>query len=151
MLGPEQKDWLFSRLRSSTALFKFVASPVPMYGGGNDRWDGYPKERSDILKFIAQKKIHGVVFLSADLHYAGVSRIPAGKGLKEITAGPLAAPLNRITDGTASRFDFFLAENFNFAKITVDPSVKPPHALLEFIDQDNHRFHTAKIHAVDGP
>jgi alkaline phosphatase D len=148
MLGLEQKEWLFSRLRSSTALFKFIASPVPMYGGGKDRWDGYPKERAEILKFIAQKKIHSVVFLSADLHYAGVSRIPPGKGLKEITAGPLAAPLNRITDGTTSRFDFFLAENFNFAKITVDPTVKPPHALVEFIDQDNHRFHTTKIHAV---
>jgi phosphodiesterase/alkaline phosphatase D-like protein len=119
-----------------------------MYGGGRDRWDGYPKERAEILKFIADKKIHGVVFLSADLHYAAVSRIPAGKGLREITAGPLAAPLNRITDGTASRFDFFLAENFNFAKITVDPTVRPPHAVVEFIDQDNQRFYTTKISAA---
>jgi alkaline phosphatase D len=148
MLGLEQKDWLLNRVSSSTALFKFIASPVPMYGGGRDRWDGYPKERVEVLKFIAQKKIPGVVFLSADLHYAGVSRIPGVKGLKEITAGPLAAPLNRITDGTASRFDFFLAENFNFAKITVDLTEKPLHALVEFIDQDNRRFHTTKIPAA---
>ena len=95
-----------------------------------------------------RKRITGVVFLSADLHYAAVTSIPKSKGLKDITAGPLAAPLNRVTDGYASRFDFFLAENFNFAKITVDPAVKPAQALVEFIDQDNAVFHTTRIKAV---
>jgi hypothetical protein len=77
-----------------------------------------------------------------------VTSIPNGHGLKDITAGPLAAPLNRVTNGAAGRFDFFLAENFNFAKITVDPAGKPGQALVEFIDQDNRVFHTTKIRAV---
>ena len=52
-----------------------------------------------------------------------------------------------VTDGTNRRYEFFLAENFNFAKITVDPKVKPNEALLEFIDQDNQVFHTRRIRA----
>ena len=104
-----------------------------------------PTERTEILRYLQQKKISGVVFLSADLHCAAITRIPKGNGLKNITAGPLAAPLNRITNGTTRRYEFFSAENFNFAKITVDPKAQPVHALVEFIDQDNRLFHSTKI------
>jgi alkaline phosphatase D len=147
MLGKVQKEWLFEGIASSNALFKFIASAVPMAGGGSDRWDGYPKERTAMLRYINEKKIRGVVFLSADLHYAAITKIPKGGGLRDITAGPLGAPLNRVTNGTLRRFEYFLAENFNFAKITVDPKVEPGVAVLEFIDQDNRVFHTAKISA----
>ena len=145
MLGRAQKEWLFDSIAQSPAMFKFIATAVPMAGGGGDRWDGYPDEREKILRYLAAKKLRGVVFLSADMHYAAITKIPRGNGLIDITAGPLAAPLNRVTNGTASRYQFFLAENFNFAKITVDP--KADNALLEFIDQDNQVFHTAKISA----
>ena len=145
MLGKEQKEWLFEGISRSEAIFKFIATSVPMAGGGSDRWDGYPRERTEILGYIRQKKIGGVIFLSGDLHCAAITRIPKSSGLRDITAGPLAAPLNRITSGTASRYEFFLAENFNFAKITVDPKVEPVQALVEFIDQDNRIFYHTKI------
>jgi alkaline phosphatase D len=145
MLGKEQKEWLFEGISRSEAIFKFIATSVPMAGGGSDRWDGYPRERTEILGYIRQKKITGVIFLSGDLHCAAITRIPKSSGLRDITAGPLAAPLNRITSGTASRYEFFLAENFNFAKITVDPKVEPVQALVEFIDQDNRIFYHTKI------
>lgn len=145
MLGKAQKEWLFEALERSQAIFKFVATSVPMAGGGRDRWDGYPHERTEVLTHIREKKITGVVFLSADLHCASITRIPKSNGLKDITAGPLAAPLNRITNGAARRYEFFLAEDFNFAKVTVDPKVKPIQALVEFIDQDNRVFYTTRI------
>ena len=148
MLGKTQKEWLLSAIAKSSAVFKFIATAVTMDGGGSDRWDGYPKERAEILRFINTRKIPGVVFLSADLHYAAITRIRRGGGLRDVAAGPLGAPLNRITDGSASRFEFFSAENFNFAKITVDPKAEPLHALVEFIDQDNQTFHRTKINAT---
>ena len=145
MLGKAQKEWLFDGISRSDAIFKFIATSVPMAGGGSDRWDGYPRERADILGYIRQKNITGVIFLSADLHCAAITRIPKSSGLKDITAGPLAAPLNRITNGTVRRYEFFMAENFNFAKITVDPKVEPVQALIEFIDQDNRLFYHTKM------
>ena len=148
MLGAAQKRWLLNSLARSTATFKFVATPVPMAGGGIDRWDGYPKERQKLLAFIKERKITGVVFLSADLHYAAITKIPNSGGLKDITAGPIAAPLNRVTDGSAPRYEFFMAENFNFAKITIDPKIDPQKAIVEFIDQDNRLFHTATLRAI---
>ncbi len=116
-------------------------------GGGGDRWDGYPKEREEILTFIKDRKIRGVVFMSADMHCAAITKIPKSGGLKDITAGPIAAPVNRITNGTAARFEYFLAENFNFAKITIDPKIDPRKAVVEFIDQDNQVFHTVTLRA----
>ena len=145
MLGQAQKEWLLEQVARSRAIFKFIATAVPMAGGGRDRWEGYAAERTEILRYLQQKKISGVVFLSADLHCAAITRIPKSNGLKNITAGPLAAPLNRITNGTTRRYEFFSAENFNFAKITVDPKAQPVHALVEFIDQDNRLFHSTKI------
>jgi len=147
MLGATQCEWLLDGLARSTAAFKFVATTVPMSGGGGDRWDGYPQERDKIIHFINEKKLPGVVFLSADLHCAAVARIPKSGGLLDILAGPLAAPLNRITDGTTRRYEFFRAENFNFAKITIDPKANANEALLEFIDQDNRRFYSRKLRA----
>jgi alkaline phosphatase D len=145
MLGQAQKQWLLEQVARSRAIFKFIATAVPMAGGGTDRWDGYPTERTEILRYLKEKKISGVVFLSADLHCAAITRIPKSNGLKNIIAGPLAAPLNRITNGTARRYEFFSAENFNFAKITVDPKARPLHARVEFIDQDNLVFYSTKI------
>jgi len=147
MLGKVQKDWFFDGIARSQAMFKFIATTVPMAGGGSDRWDGYPKERNEILRYINDKNIRGIVFLSADLHCAAITKIPGSGRLKDITAGPLAAPLNRVTNGTAGRFEYFLAENFNFAKITVDPKTDPRNAMVEFIDQDKQVFHSAKIKA----
>lgn len=147
MLGDVQREWLLDGVAKSPALFKFIATSVTMAGGGSDRWDGFPKERQQILRYINEKKIHGVVFLSADMHYAAITNIPKSGGIKDITAGPLGAPLNRITNGTARRFDFFLAENFNFGKITVDPKNEPGKASLEFIDQDNKVFYQNTLRA----
>jgi alkaline phosphatase D len=147
MLGEEQKKWLMEGLSSSSTLFKFVGTSVVMYGGGSDRWDGYPKEREELLRFIAGQKLRGVVFLSGDLHYAAVSLIPRGKGVKEITAGPLAAPMNVITNGTAKRFEFFSNKTFNFAKITVDPKLQPAYALVQFFDEHNNLMYQTKINA----
>ena len=148
MLGRAQKRWLFDALSASSATFKFIASAVPLAGGGYDRWDGFPQERAEIIEFIRSRKIAGVVFLSADMHYAAITKIPNSGGLRDITAGPLAAPLNRVTNGTAARYEFFMAENFNFAKITIDPKTNPRNALVEFIDQDNQIFHTANLWAA---
>ncbi|MBM4298528.1 MAG: hypothetical protein FJ143_12390, partial [Deltaproteobacteria bacterium] len=147
LLGQRQREWLLDGLAKSTATFKFIATAVPMAGGGSDRWDGYPRERQQLLDFINQKRLSGVIFLSADLHYAAITKIPKGGELIDITAGPLAAPLNRVTNGTHPRYEFFLAENFNFGKITIDPKSDANLALLEFVDQDNRVFHTRKFRA----
>jgi len=137
LLGKQQKEWLFENLASSTALFKCVATSVPLYGGGKDRWDGYPRERKEMLHWLKDKNIHGVFFISADLHYAAVRRLPGKFALKEITAGPMAGPMNVIATGTSKRFEFFSKKTFNYAAMTIEPKSPTPRASVEIFDEDN--------------
>jgi alkaline phosphatase D len=150
LLGKEQKRWLFDNLASSTALFKCIATPVPIYGGGVDRWDGYPGERKEILQWIKQKNVKGVFFISADLHYAAIRRLSGKLALKEITAGPMAAPMNVIATGTSNRFEFFSNKTFNYGMITIDPKSKNPHATVEILDENNGSLYKSTIEINPG-
>jgi alkaline phosphatase D len=148
MLGSRQKEWLFDSLASSPVLFKCIATPVPFYGGGRDRWDGYPRERAEVLQWIKQKKIKNLVFISADVHYAAVTNLPGHLGLKEVVTGPLAAPLNVLATGLSKRFEFFFNQNFNFGMITMDAQSSAPHMLVEIRDPANETLYKTRIDAV---
>lgn len=71
MLGTAQLAWLKTGLASSTARWKFVLSSVTFTSlliQPYDRWDGYDAERYDLLRYIDDQNIEGVVILSADIH-----------------------------------------------------------------------------------
>lgn len=64
----ELKTWL---LREADGRVKLVATSVPFFpdlDGGEDRWDGFPEQRNEILDWIQKKRIQKVVFLSGDVH-----------------------------------------------------------------------------------
>jgi len=72
MLGPVQKAWLKKQVKQSTARFKVIVASVPWTfnskGGARDTWNGFHEERKEIVDFLADNKINGVVLLSADRH-----------------------------------------------------------------------------------
>lgn len=71
MLGRTQLDWLKQSLAESTATWKFIINNVPMSFIGvfpYDRWDGYDRERRELLEFIDSRRITGVVVLTTDIH-----------------------------------------------------------------------------------
>jgi len=83
ILGASQLAWLKRRLQASTATWKVIASDMPLglvvADGQNfeavaNRDDGPPLGReleiADLLRFIKVAKITGVLFLTADVHYA---------------------------------------------------------------------------------
>lgn len=148
MLGNRQKEWLLEGLARSSAIFKIIATPVPFYGAGRDRWDGFPRERADIMEWIEENKITGVVFISADLHYAAVARLPGRLEIKEIVTGPLASQVNVFGVGYAEKVDFSSNETFNYGLITIDPKLPPPRLLLEILDETNRSLYKTRIDAV---
>jgi alkaline phosphatase D len=78
MLGAKQKAWFKSSLQSSPATWKLWGSEVMLMGFGsapgpnhdviNDTWDGYQKERKELLDFILDANIQNVVALTGDIH-----------------------------------------------------------------------------------
>jgi alkaline phosphatase D len=73
-LGQKQLDWLKSELKKSDAAFKFIAigSQVlnPIING--ESYLHFPHERDQLLNFIAENNISGVIFLTGDRHISEV-------------------------------------------------------------------------------
>jgi alkaline phosphatase D len=149
MLGARQKRWLKDGLRASRAPFKFVLSSVPLHGPwGPDRWAGYATERDELLAFVRDERIGGVIVLSADVHAA--VDVDLGTGVREFIAGPIGAwPLCRIVPQARQLLQasgrFFLCDAFNWGLITVRPEASPPEIELAFVDHTDAVRHRARI------
>ncbi len=141
ILGEEQKGWLFRRLGESSATFKIVFSSVPVSDPRKDKWGEYPSERDEMLQFIQDCKIPGVLFVAGDVHHGAVSRMPGFPDIKEMIFGPLAAPMNVVVPSDDPRFEFFHQESPNFGKMTVRPDEQSPSVQVEWIDAQGRIIH----------
>jgi alkaline phosphatase D len=107
MFGQQQMDWLKNSLLYSDATFKIVVTgsqvlnPVSEF----DKLLRFPVEYNDLMQFLEQYRINGVVFLNGDRHHSEIIRLNrAGTyPLYDITCSPL-------TSGT---HDFAPAEQNN--------------------------------------
>jgi alkaline phosphatase D len=75
-LGRKQMSFAKKRLSKSPAAWKVIANEVmvmpTIYPGGDyigfDSWQGYPRERHELLSHIRSRKIEDVVFVTGDIH-----------------------------------------------------------------------------------
>ncbi len=137
-LGPDaeylsraQMDWLKDGLARSTAAFKVIMNSVPIgefpelfQVRTEDRWEGFPAQRTEILKHVEDQKLRGVIWLSGDFHMGSVARPsvsgPGSRAL-EILAGPGANFGNTLSRNLPStQFDFTTPAN-NFVVLDLDP------------------------------
>jgi alkaline phosphatase D len=90
ILGEKQKEWFKNTLKASEATWKVIGSSVPMMpmrmdlqnidpNGEEvifttDTWEGYLKEREEILNYVKSQGITNFISLSGDNHnsFAGV-------------------------------------------------------------------------------
>lgn len=82
-----QMDWLLGRLRTSPARFKIVLNSVPITNmprvwdlAASDRWEGYPRQRDELLNTIRDEDLADVWFVSGDFHVCFVSQVQADGG-----------------------------------------------------------------------
>ena len=77
MLGKVQLDWFLNELKNSKSKWKIIGNQVifsylnygrPDFAINLDSWDGYPKERELIAKYILDNDINNVVFITGDTH-----------------------------------------------------------------------------------
>ena len=81
-ISPEQMEWLKDRLANSPCHFKIIMNSVPITNmplvwdvAANDRWEGFPNDRDDLLSFIDDNAIDNVWFVSGDFHVCFISRL----------------------------------------------------------------------------
>ena len=116
-LGREQLDWLKTGLERSRAVWKVVASDMPLginvddgkLPNGQARWEavangdpGAPKGReleiAELLSHLKRQRVRNVVWLTADVHYCAAHFYDPAKaafrdfdGFWEFVSGPLNA------------------------------------------------------------
>jgi len=170
MLGAIQlqrlKDWLMAV--NTTRVFKIIASTVPVtlflpsYSRFYDGWSQFVHERDGILDFIEQNNIHGVLFISGDLHHPFVVEIR--KGIFEFQNSPIGAfgPPERAQldnnighDHRVVWYDdsdaiIWTRPLVYLAKMSINTTTRPGVVSVDYYknsDQDSPRF---SIHLVEG-
>jgi alkaline phosphatase D len=99
--GKQQMEWLKNSLRFSSATFKIIATgsqvlnPVSPY----DKLLDFPAEYYELMNFLEENKINGVLFLTGDRHHSEIIKVnrPTTYPLYDITASPLTSGTHKFS------------------------------------------------------
>lgn len=110
--GRAQLEWLKQSLlqagESGHYTFKFIGNGTQVLQTvvGGSSHNEYRREREELLRFIAENGITGVVFLTGDVHHSGIYRRRLGANgpwVYEITSSPLAAGSWKVEESPKAR------------------------------------------------
>jgi alkaline phosphatase D len=99
MFGKQQMDWLKEELRMSqingSIAFRVIVTgsqvlnPVSQF----DKLGSFPLEYNELIDFLREEKIEGVIFLTGDRHHSEIIKLqPKGLyPLHDITCSPLTS------------------------------------------------------------
>ncbi len=161
MFGREQMQWLKEALANSRATFKIVAAgnqilnPVVFYEGLGK----FPVEQQELLDFLREARISGVVFLTGDRHHTELIRradIPGLYPLYDFTSSPLtsrAGKLEREADNPARVPGTWVAGARNFGILEVTGPLDDRRLTLRTLDVKGKELwnHTIKASEVSFP
>lgn len=85
MMGATQKARYKARMLASRAAVKVVLTPKYLFPlsnepAGGDRWNKYSTERAELLDFVGDNGIVGVVYLAGDKHTANMAAARVAEG-----------------------------------------------------------------------
>lgn len=127
MLGKEQMKWLKENLKNSKATFKFIAMGSQALNdlAKGECWHEYEKERNELLDFITDEHISGVIFLSGDRHFAELIKLerPGSYPLYDFTSSALTSIAGSIKgspeENNPNRIPGTYVKVHNFGRISI--------------------------------
>lgn len=155
-VSSEQLQWIKEGLLKSSARFKFILNSVPITDFQNligdnqseDRWQGYPEQRTELLSHIENNAIEGVLWLSGDFHYAQHNRVSPpgeiGDTQFEFLCGPTGSFLNPI-GGLAAETEQFIwsLSEWNYTLFEADPGTGE--VTIKYIGDDGSILHSTNL------
>lgn len=125
MLGKQQMEWLKNSLLYSNAVFKIivVGSQVLNSVSPYDKMKDFPGDYTELMNFLDEYKISGVLFLTGDRHHSEIIKVerPGNYPLYDITVSPLTSGTH--TFGGPEKNNpfrvFGLDEKQNYGRISI--------------------------------
>ncbi|MDB4438366.1 alkaline phosphatase family protein [bacterium] len=150
MLGPVQMKWLKKTLTGNPATFKVICTNVPMAPkvkpGSKDTWDGYSEERTEIYQFIADKKIPGIVILSADRHRSDAYKVDTQiEGMYPLFEFSSSRLTNQHVHKLIDHSLFGYNEKQSFGRVDFDLTAEDPSVKYTIINIDGEEIHDLTI------
>lgn len=143
MWGKKQIEWLKNALVFSKANFKFIVTGSQTLNTISpfDCLQHYPVEFNELMDFLKEEKISGVVFLTGDRHHSEVIRYDRADTypLYDITSSPLTSGLGIVSNNgnkekdNPARMAGTLVEAQNYTRISVSGKPKERVLKVEFI------------------
>lgn len=141
--GKKQLDWLKNNLSFSKATFKIIVTGNQVLNPINNYEcvQHYPKEYNDLIGFLTNQKINGVVFLTGDRHHSEVIEMPRPNAypLYDITVSPLTSGVGKVSGKELDnpfRVANTLIEAQNFGMISFFGSKGNRTMKVDFIDKN---------------
>ncbi len=139
-LGTQQMEWLKNSLLFSHATFKIIVTGSQVINPLNtyECMQHYPYEYQQLLQFLTDQKIKGVLFLTGDRHHSEVIKVPrtGSYPLYDITVSPFTAGVSKVSGQELNnpfREPNTLVEAQNFAKISFTGKKKERVMRVEFM------------------
>jgi len=148
-----KQDLLAAQRDGVTWKFIMVPEPIQNFGplAAGDRYEGYAKERTEILKFINDRGIENVVFVAADIHGTVVNNLT----YQEVPGGPqIATNSFEISTGSVAFNEPFGPVVANFALDPVNLAIYnslPVASDSDSIPNDKDDFLKAAIDQILNP
>ncbi len=138
--GKQQLDWLKNSLLYSKATFKVIATGSQVLNPYSD-YDCmrmYKTEYKELMDFLAEYKIKGVLFFSGDRHHSEVIKKerPGLYSLYDVTNSPYTSGVSKVRGeelNNPARVTGTLVEAQNFSKVTVSGKKNERVLKVEFL------------------
>lgn len=142
-LGEQQMEWLKNALLFSRAPFKIIVVGSQVLNPLNDYecMKSYEHEYMELMQFLNESKVPGVIFFTGDRHHSEVIKIdrPGIYPLYDVTASSYTAGVSKASGKEANnpyRVNNTLVEENNFAKISVSGPFRKRILKVEFINKE---------------
>jgi alkaline phosphatase D len=145
--GQSQLNWLKNSLLFSKATFKIIVTGNQVLNPINNYEcvQHYPKEYNDLIGFLSNQKINGVVFLTGDRHHSEVIEMQRANNypLYDITISPLTSGVGKVSGKELDnpfRVANTLIEAQNFGKISFFGSKGNRTMKVDFIGKNGEQL-----------
>lgn len=146
MLGEKQMAWLKNSLLYSNAVFKIIVvgsqllNPVSPF----DKLKDFPAEYYELMNFLSEHKINGVLFLTGDRHHSEIIKVerPGTYPLHDITVSPLTSGTHKFGGPEANNpFRVFgLDEKQNYGKFNFSGERNKRKLVVEFFGKQGEKL-----------